>query len=147
GRVTIGQWGRDVSMSPRVAAVRQNLALVVDGGRPVAGLSTNAGGRWGTARNQLQYTWRSGVGLDARGDLIYVAGNSMNLATLATAMADAGIARGMQLDIHSGMASFASWQPQPGGEVLAHKLLPGMTRSAYRYLSADQRDFIYLTAR
>jgi hypothetical protein len=147
GRVAVGQWGRDVSMSPSVAAVRQNLALIVDGGRPVSGLSVNAGGRWGTARNQLQYTWRSGVGVDARGDLIYVAGNSMNLTTLATAMADAGIVRGMQLDIHSGMASFASWRPQPGGEVLARKLLPGMTRSAYRYLSADQRDFIYLTTR
>jgi hypothetical protein len=130
-----------------VAAVRQNLALVVDGGRPVSGLSVNAGGRWGTARNQLQYTWRSGVGLDARGDLIYVAGNSMNLTMLAAAMADAGIVRGMQLDIHSGMASFASWRTRPGGEVQAHKLLPGMARSAYRYLSADQRDFIYLTAR
>jgi hypothetical protein len=146
GRITIGQWGRDVSMNASVVAVRQNLALVVDGGRPVDGLAGNAAGRWGTARNQLQYTWRSGVGLDAKGDLIYVAGNSLNLTTLATAMADAGIVRGMQLDIHSGMASFASWRSGPRGSV-AHKLLPGMSRSAYRYLVADQRDFFYLTAR
>jgi hypothetical protein len=146
GQVTVGQWGRDVSMNASVVAVRQNLALVVDGGRPVDGLAGNAHGRWGTARNQLQYTWRSGVGLDARGDLVYVAGNSLNLTMLATAMADAGIVRGMQLDIHSGMASFASWRPGSGGSV-AHKLLPGMSRSADRYLVADQRDFFYFTVR
>jgi hypothetical protein len=34
-----------------------------------------------------------------------------------------------------------------GGESVPRKLLPGMTRSAYRYLVADQRDFVYLTAR
>jgi hypothetical protein len=148
GRVTVGQWGRDVTMNPSVIAVRQNLALVVDGGKPVDGLAGNAGGRWGSAKNQLQYTWRSGVGLDARGNLVYVAGNSMNLTTLARAMVDAGIVRGMQLDIHTGMASFSSWQPgKGGGQSVPRKLLPGMRRSAYRYLVADQRDFIYLTAR
>ena len=148
GRVTIGQWGRDVTMNPDIVAVRQNLALVVDGGKPVDGLAGNAGGRWGTAKNQFQYTWRSGVGLDAQGNLVYVAGNSMNLTTVARAMADAGIVRGMQLDIHSGMASFSSWQPGTGGgQSVPRKLLPGMSRSAYRYLVADQRDFIYLTAR
>jgi hypothetical protein len=148
GRITIGQWGRDVTMNANVVAVRQNLALVVDGGKPVAGLSSNAGGRWGTARNQLQYTWRSGAGLDANGNLIYVAGNNMNLATLAAALADAGIVRGMQLDIHTGMASFSSWKRGTGGgPSVPTKLLPAMTRSADRYLMSDQRDFFYLTAR
>lgn len=147
GQATVGQWGRDVSMTQNVVAVRQNLALVVDGGAPVAGLAGNAGGRWGTPRNQFQFTWRSGLGVDAKGNLVYVAGNTMNLTTLATAMVDAGIVRGMQLDIHTGMASFSSWQANSGGQSLPSKLLPGMTRSAYRYLIADQRDFIYLTAR
>jgi hypothetical protein len=149
GQVTVGQWGRDVTMSPNVVAVRQNLALVVDGGRPVDGLAADANGRWGSARSQFQYTWRSGLGLDAKGNLVYVAGDNMNLTTLAGAMVDAGIVRGMQLDIHSGMASFSSWRPDAGGggSSTPRKLLPGMSRSAYRYLVADQRDFLYLTAR
>ncbi|WP_051809333.1 phosphodiester glycosidase family protein [Actinoplanes subtropicus] len=146
GGVTIGAWGTDVRMTAGVVAVRQNLALVVDRGRPVAGLSTNADGRWGSAHNQYQYTWRSGAGIDAHGNLIYVAGDKMNLATLAAAMADAGVVRGMQLDIHSGMASFASWQPLPGNAAAPTKLLPRMPRSAYRYLNPDQRDFFYVTA-
>jgi hypothetical protein len=146
GRASIGAWGRDVRMTPDVVAVRQNLDLIVDGGTPVAGLAGNAAGRWGTPRNQYQYTWRSGAGLDAAGNLVYVAGDKMNLTTLATAMADAGIVRGMQLDIHTGMASFSSWRPSATGIGHPTKLLPAMTRSAYRYLAADQRDFFYLTA-
>jgi hypothetical protein len=148
GNATVAQWGRDVAMNPNIAAVRQNLALVVDGGNPVGGLDVNAHGKWGSASSQLQYTWRSGVGVDAAGNLIYVAGNGMTLTTLATSMVDAGIVRGMQLDIHTGMQSFASWQPDAGGHSSTPtKLLPGMTRPADRYLVADQRDFIYLTVR
>jgi hypothetical protein len=146
GRITVGAWGSDVRMTPDVVAVRQNLGLIVRNGSPVPGLTVNAGGTWGTARNQLQYTWRSGLGIDAKGDLIYVAGNHMNLITLATAMADAGVVRGMQLDIHPGMASFSSWRPASTGSTPT-KLLPGMTRAADRYLAPDQRDFFYLTAR
>ena len=87
------------------------------------------------------------MGVDAHGNLIYLAGDKMNLATLAAAMADAGVVRGMQLDIHSGMASFASWWPLAGGKTAAPtKLLPRMPRSAYRYLKPDQRDFFYVTA-
>jgi hypothetical protein len=148
GRVTIGAWGRDMTMRTDIAAVRQNLALIIDGGKPVPGLTGNARGTWGTARNQLQWTWRSGVGLDAHGDLVYVAGDKLELATLAAAMADAGVVRGMQLDIHTGMASFSSWRPAAGGATTEPtKLLPGMPRPAHRYLTADQRDFFYVTAR
>jgi hypothetical protein len=63
GRVTVGRWGQDVRMGPQVAAVRQNLALIVDNGRPVAGLAVNADGSWGSPKNQFQSTWRSGLGV------------------------------------------------------------------------------------
>jgi hypothetical protein len=52
----------------------------------------------------------------------------------------------MQLDIHTGMASFSSWLPA-AGSAAPTKLLPAMSRSANRYLVPDQRDFLYLTAR
>ncbi|WP_051683503.1 phosphodiester glycosidase family protein [Blastococcus sp. URHD0036] len=146
GRVTVGDWGRDVTMTGHVAAVRQNLALVVDGGQPVDGLSTNAHGLWGSSRNQLQYTWRSGLGVDAHGNLVYVAGDGLTLQTLAAAMVDAGIQRGMELDIHPGKESFASWAPN-GSSATPTALLPHMGRPADRYLTVDQRDFFYVTLR
>jgi len=147
GAATVGRWARDVSMNPHVVAVRQNLALIVDHGRPVDGLAANTGQRWGSYENQHQYTWRSGVGVDAAGDLIYVAGENLTLHTLALALADAGVVRAMELDIHSALVSFASWAPSVPGQVVPTKLLPGMERPAGRYLSADQRDFFYLTLR
>jgi hypothetical protein len=148
GNMTVGQWGRDVSMNPHVVAVRQNLALVVDGGHPVPGLAANANGKWGSPKNQYQFTWRSGLGVDAHGNLIYVAGNNLDLTTLATAMVDVGVVRGMQLDIHSTMDTFSWWMPGAAkGSSIPTKLLPDMSRPADRYLVPDQRDFFYLTVR
>jgi hypothetical protein len=148
GRTRIGAWGTDVTMTPAVVAVRQNLQLVVRGGHPVPGLSANAGNRWGSSRNQFEFTWRSGVGTDAHGDLIYVAGQGLTLATLARAMADAGIRTGMELDIHPAMVTFNFFSPATaGGRPAAHKLLTGMKRPATRYLTPDQRDFFYVTTR
>lgn len=147
GRVTVGQWGRDVTMGPHVRAVRQNLGLVIDQGKPVPGLADNGNGRWGSSHNQLQFTWRSGLGTDAQGNLLYVAGNGLTLRTLADAMVQAGIQRGMELDIHSRMVDFASWQPGPAGSLTPTKLLPDIPVPADRYLSPDQRDFFYLTLR
>ena len=147
GRATVGQWGRDVSMTSHVVAVRQNLALIVDGGRPVPGLASNKGAQWGNARNQYQYTWRSGIGTDRAGDLVYVGGPELTLRALATALADVGAVRGMELDIHPSTVSFASWAPAPTGRVVPTNLLPTFDRPADRYLAPDQRDFFYLTLR
>jgi hypothetical protein len=148
GSVAVGDWGRDVSMTPDVVAVRQNLQLVVDRGTPVDGLNLNVFGRWGTLRNQHQYTWRSGVGMDRFGDLVYVSGDQMDLQMLARAMSEAGVVRGMELDMHPGMTIFSSWAPQAAGQrPMATKLLPNMRGDATRYIQPDQRDFVYLTLR
>lgn len=146
GRVSIVQWGRDTPLRNRVAAVRQNLDLVVDHGKPVPGLDRNPAGAWGSAANQYQYTWRSGLGTDRAGNLVYVAGNGLTLDTLAAAMTDAGIQQGMELDIHSPMVTFNSYRPDlPGAH--ATKLLPHMPGAADRYLQPDQRDFFAVTLR
>jgi hypothetical protein len=145
GHLTVGQWGRDVQMSSHVTAVRQNLALIVDHGQAVAGLNRNVDNRWGSARNQLQYTWRSGLGVTAHGDVIYVAGNKLNLTTLASAMVDAGVTTGMELDIHSGQQSFTAFTADASGGPRPHKLMSTMSGPAERYTSPDSRDFFYFT--
>jgi hypothetical protein len=142
----LGAWGHGVAAAADVAAVRQNLDLVVVGGHPVPGLAGNAHGRWGTAHTQFQYTWRSGVGVDSAGDLIYVAGRSMRLSTFADAMARLGVVEGMQLDIHPDMVSFNAVVARHGNRVVMQRLLSAMTSSPRRYLRTDQRDFFYLTA-
>ena len=146
GVATVALWGRDAHMTPDVAAVRQNLELIVDGGRPVPGLSGNPAGQWGSAKNQFQFTWRSAAGVDAHGRLIYVAGNQLTLTALANALATAGAVRGMELDIHGGMVSANLFRPDLTGSSPT-TVLPDMPTAADRYLSADQRDFFAVTAR
>jgi hypothetical protein len=47
GTSTVGEWGRDVTMTPDVVSVRQNLDLLVDNGQPVAGLNATDSAAWG----------------------------------------------------------------------------------------------------
>lgn len=143
--MNVGAWGRDVSMTPRVTAVRQNLPLIVDHASPVAGLDNNVCHRFGSLKSQFEYTWRSGAGVDAQGNVIYVAGHHLTLVTLAHAMSQAGIQRGLELDIHPHVVSFDIEQHTAAGVRPAH-LLTSMDEPANRYLAADQRDFFYVTA-
>jgi hypothetical protein len=149
GTADVAQWGRDATLTKNVASVRQNLALIVDHGQAVPGLTSDRGLRWGTKKSQFQYTWRSAVGVDARGRLVYAAGSQMTLTQLATAMVDAGAVRAMQLDIHDGVVTFNWYRPDPHSAlgVAASKLTPSMQRSPTRYLTPDQRDFVTVEAR
>lgn len=148
GTVSIGEWGREGRLSGDVVSVRQNLKLIVDAGQPVSGLMTNVDGSWGASRNQLQWTWRSGIGVDAHGRLIYAAGDHMRLGDLASVLARAGAVRAMQLDIHYGQVTFSVTQPAGTGYgVSAAHLTGSMPKSPYRYLAADQRDFFAMFVR
>lgn len=144
GRVDIGSWGRRVRMSGGVVAVRQNLHLIVDHGKVVSGLRQNARRRWGNPRNERQFTWRSAVGVDAHGNVIYVAGQQLDLVEVAHALQQTGAVRGMELDIHPGAVTANLYRAdrRAPGHLQAVKLLPYMTRPATRYLQPDQRDFI-----
>jgi hypothetical protein len=147
GRVSVDQWGRDRAFGPDILAVRQNLRLVVDDGQVVAGLTVNRDDRWGSAKNQLQYTWRSGAGVDAAGRLYYIAGADLTLETLARALAGVGVVRGMELDIHPAEVHFFGYRHRADGTPVPVKLLGTMRGPSDRYLRPDQRDFLALTLR
>jgi hypothetical protein len=121
--------------------------LIDDAAAPVPGLDTNANGTWGSSHNQLQYTWRSGLGVDAAGDLVYVAADQITLADLARAMVGAGIVRGMQLDIHRQQVGLLTYGPGDAVRGAGHRLLPAMSVPADRWLHTDQRDFLAVVRR
>ncbi len=146
GHVTIDQWGRDTHMSPDLVSVRQNLALIVDRGRAVPDLLTDRTHKWGTFNSQLQYTWRSGLGIDAQGRLIYAAGREMRITQLAAALVDAGAVRAMELDIHNQVVTF-NWFRHAGGRLFGTRLLPSMNRPPDRFLAPDWRDFFVVQAK
>ena len=147
GRVDVGLWGRDDVVAPGVTAVRQNLGLIVDGGSLVPGLADANSSQWGGTVGNKIYVWRSGVGVDARGNLIYAAGPGLNVATLAEILRRAGCVRAMELDINSWWVTFAVYTADGHGGVQPSNLLPSMIRSPSRYLSNSTRDFIEIDTR
>lgn len=149
GTIDIGAWGSDVTMTPHVASVRQNLHLIVENGQVVSDLKTDRTGRYGKPKHQLQFTWRSGIGVTADGNVVFVAGDKMTMSALANALADAGAVRGMQLDIHTKQVTATLFAPVPGSTtaVTGTKLLPKMPKPTTRFLSTDQRDFFAVFVR
>ena len=89
GSATVGAWGTDVTMTPSVAAVRQNLFPLVAGGRPTARASTRTWRVWGgtcpcgTGQPGTDHQWRSGLGVTASGALVYVAGPQLDPLQIA----------------------------------------------------------------
>jgi len=152
GTATVGQWGRDVTMTPDVRAVRQNLDLVVDGGLPVPGLDANDTTRWGfTLRNQV-YVWRSGVGVTANGALVYVSGPDLNITDLAAVLVRAGAVRAMELDINTDWVDFATFAPATATGAASGAngtdLLPNMVGTPDRYFETWwSRDFFTMSVR
>jgi Phosphodiester glycosidase len=147
GRVDVGLWGRDDVFGASVTAVRQNLGLIVDGGALVPGLADANSSQWGGTVGNHIYVWRSGVGVDAHGNLVYAAGPGLNVQTLAEIMRRAGCVRAMELDINSWWVSFVEYTPDGHRGLQPSNLLPSMVRSPDRYMSDGTRDFIEIDAR
>jgi hypothetical protein len=144
GTATVGQWGRDATMNSNIAAVRQNLRLIVDQGRINPTLAIDDYKIWGGTLGNTVMTWRSGVGITEDGALIYVAGDKLTIQSLAVVLQRAGAVRAMELDINRKWTSANYYQLAPGDPqvVTPTKLLPDMTRPATRYLVTDERDFV-----
>lgn len=143
GRATVGMWGRDATMGPNIEAVRQNLVLLIDGGHEAPNLDQNSLARWGWTVKNATLVWRSGVGVDAAGHLIYAAGNGLSVKSLADVLRAAGCVRAMELDINSQWVHFFSYTPDPAvpGGAVGTRLIPAMRASTDEYFQSSSRDF------
>ncbi len=151
GSWKVGQWGRDVTMTPSVVAVRQNLTLLVDHGAPVAGLVTTDVSTWGLALNNVIDTPRSALGETANGAFVYVEG-PMDIVDLAAILVRAGAVRAMVLDMNPLWPVFATYTPgSPTGYAVpanGKDLTPSMYQQPNRFFEPQYaRDFITLSAR
>lgn len=137
GRVDIRPWEHGESPSPKVWFAKQNLPPIINEGRLNPDLSD--GPEWGATVNNAIRVWRSGLGVDSRGNLIYAAANYQTVESLAKILQRAGAVRAMELDINEDWTSFISYR-RPGAREPSN-LLPEMFRPASRYLTPDERDF------
>lgn len=143
GRVDVVDWLYGSTVPPGVTFARQNLPLIVEAGRPSPNIGNTA--EWGATVGNAVLVWRSGIGVDRHGNLIYAAGENQTVASLARALIRAGAIRAMELDINSYWISFNTYGA-PGAED-PNKLLQGIERTATRYLEPDDRDFFALYSR
>jgi len=143
GSVDVVDWSHGSQAPANVSFARQNLPLIVQGGKVAPDLQNNA--QWGATVGNAVLVWRSAVGVDARGNLIYAAGNDQTVGSLARLLIKAGAVRAMELDINSYWTSFISYGA-PGAEA-PKNLLPDMERSDLRYLEPDDRDFLAIYQR
>ncbi len=152
GSFALGQWGRDVSMTPSVVSVRQNLVLLVDNGQIAPAAYDANSAAWGATLGGGLYVWRSAIGITANGALLYVGGPGLDIYNLANIMVRAGAVRAMELDINTDWVNFSTYQPStPNGPASAangSELLAGMTGTPGRYFESWwARDFFTMSAR
>jgi Phosphodiester glycosidase len=148
GHADVGAWGTgQFRMGPDVVSVRQNLKLLINGGRLAPNLDSNVQSNWGATINGAYFVWRSGIGVTASGDLVYVAGDALSVTSLANLLHRAGAVRAMQLDINVAWISYMWYSPSSGGSSpVPHKLVP-FQRPVNRYYTPTSRDFFAVYAR
>jgi len=145
GHLDIGSWGSDVSMNSSVTSVRQNLSLLIDKGVVTPDLNQSVLAKWGWTVKNAHYVWRSGIGVDDGGNIIYVAGNSLSVQGLADLLKAAGAVSAMELDINQEWISYMWYSKNPLAKDPIK--LVAFTRPAKRYFSPSSRDFFAVYSR
>jgi hypothetical protein len=137
GRVNIVDWRGGASPGPGVALARQSLPLIIDNGRLSPALNDST--RWGFTLGNAVRVWRTGIGIDRRGNLIYAAADFQTVTSLAEILKRAGAVRGMELDINPEWPTLITYRHRNG--LVPTKVVPNYQQPATRYLVPDDRDF------
>lgn len=145
GRLDVRSW-EGGAPAAGIAAVRQNLVLLVDNGQITDAVQHADSGAFGKTLGDTTYVWRSGVGIRADGSVVTVHGNALSVKTLALLLKDAGAVRAMQLDINRDWTSYIYYR-HTGGSVVPRKLTSDQVRPAGRYLQISTRDFVAVKRR
>jgi hypothetical protein len=143
GRIDIVRWHGGPTGGPDIWFAKQNLPPIVYEGRLNPNLSD--GPEWGATVNNAVRVWRSGLGIDRHGNLIYAAANYQTVGSLAEILRRAGAVRALELDINEDWTSFISYRGP--GAFEPSNLLPEMFRPSTRYLTPDERDFFAVYTR
>jgi hypothetical protein len=137
GRVDVETWTGGTVAGARIAFARQSLPLIIDHGRLSPALNDSS--EWGFTLGNAVRVWRTGIGIDRRGNLVYAAADYQTVVTLARILQRAGAVRAMQLDINPEWPTLITYTHDHG--VVPTKVVPNAMQPATRYLVPDDRDF------
>jgi hypothetical protein len=137
GRVDIKTWRGGPIAGRRIAFARQSLPLIVENGRLNPALNDSS--QWGFTLGNAVRVWRTGAGIDRRGNLVYAAADDQTVTTLAQILQRAGAVRAMQLDINPEWPTLITYRHDHG--LIPDKIVPNYQQPPTRYLVPDDRDF------
>ncbi len=96
--------------------------------------------QWGYTLGGVTRVWRTGVGVDRRGNLIYAVANDQTVVTIAKILQHAGAVRAMEFDINPEWHTLITYSHQHGLD--PREVEPQPMQPPTRYLVPDDRDFI-----
>jgi hypothetical protein len=138
GHVDVTTWRGGPSLPRWLVLARQNLPLIVDRGRPNP-LLYDSNQFWGYTLGNAVRVWRSGVGIDRHGNLIYAAADLQTAGSIAAVLIHAGAVRAIELDINPEWPTFITYAGAEASDPI--RLVPNYQQPTTRYLSPDDRDF------
>ena len=138
GHIAIVRWSAGPNPGSDVAWARQSLPPIVWNRNLNPNLDNST--KWGFTLGNAVRVWRTGVGIDAHGNLIYAAANYMTVTSLAKVLQHAGAVRAMQFDINPEWPTLITYRHRHG--LLPEKIVPNPMQSVRRYLVPDDRDFV-----
>jgi hypothetical protein len=147
GRTDIGAWHSGVpAAGTPVASVRQNLALLINRGRPAASLGCIS--CWGATLGGVSAPARSALGITADGRLVWAGGEHLTPSGLATALLSAGVVRAVELDINPEWVAGYLYGHRGGlGPLAPVPVVPGQRGVPGFFLAPYSRDFFTVEAR
>ncbi len=133
------------SLGNNVAFVRQNCPILIENGKDevIDQQNRKFWGRLVTGTFDI-YTWRSGIGLTAEGNLIFAVGNNLTPDTLATALKAAGAVNAIQLDINPFWVRFNVFEPDGPDKYTSTALTKDLADGSKEYLNGYNKDFFYV---
>jgi len=137
GNVNVVGWNGGPAPGPAIAWARQSLPMIINHGRLSPKLNDSTA--WGYTLGNAVRVWRTGVGVDRQGNVIYAAANDQTVTTLARILQRAGAVRAMELDINPEWPTLITYRHHNG--LLPTRVVPNYQQPATRYLVPDDRDF------
>ena len=111
GTMQIGTWGSEVSMTPDVVSVRQNMTLLIDNGVINPATSSEPYSSWGITWPGGATTNRSALGVTAQGAELFAGGVGLSVPQITQAIASTGAVRAMELDVNDIYPNFSIFTP------------------------------------
>ncbi len=141
GTVNIVKWTGGPNAPPNIAWARQSLTPILWDGKLNPELNTDPNSiQWGYTLGGVTFTPRTGVGVDAHGNVMFVVASEATVISLAQILQQIGAVRGMEFDINPEWHTLITYSHRNGlGPTMVE---PQPQQSPDRYLTPDDRDFM-----